>query len=307
MTLKKFIKLSEIFIAVIFLQLIYISNLRSQEIEPRFYANIPKGFNALALAYTYSNGDIVTEGTSPIQDLKISSNTPVLGYVRTFSLFKCLSRIQVNIPYTFLSGNAQLRGKDTSATRSGFSDARVRFGINFYGSPALSPAEFVKYKQGRIIGSSLVISVPIGQYYPEKLINLGSNRWGFKPEVGISNNFNRFFVEAYAGVWLYTKNNEYIKTNTLSQNPLLSFQFHISYLFPNFMWVAINSNYSNGGQTSLNGKSNDDYQNNVRIGVTYSTPITKNLSAKLQYHSAAETRSGGNYKIFALTLQYTWF
>lgn len=305
--MKKFIKLSEIFITVIFLQLIYTSYSRSQEIEPRFYANIPKGFNALALAYTYSNGDIVTEGTSPIQDLKISSNTPVLGYVRTFSLLKCLSRIQVNIPYTFLSGNAQLRGNDTSATRSGFSDARVRFGINFYGSPALAPAEFMKYKQGRIIGSSLVISVPIGQYYPEKLINLGSNRWGFKPEVGISNEFNRFFVEAYAGVWLYTKNNEYLKTNTLSQNPLLSFQFHVSYLFPNFMWVAINSNYSNGGQTTLNGKSNNDYQNNVRIGVTYSTPITKNLSAKLQYHAAAETRSGGNYKIFALTFQYTWF
>lgn len=305
--MKKFIKLSEILITVIFLQLSYTSYSRSQEIEPRFYANIPNGFNALALAYTYSTGDIVSEGTSPIQDLKISSNTPVLGYVRTFSLFKCLSRIQVNIPYTFLSGNAQLRGKDTSATRSGFSDARVRFGINFYGSPALAPAEFMKYKQGRIIGSSLVISVPIGQYYPEKLINLGSNRWGFKPEIGISNDFNRFFVEAYAGVWLYTKNSEYLKTNTLSQNPLLSFQFHVSYLFPNFMWVALNSNYSNGGQTSLNGKSNNDYQNNVRIGVTYSTPLSKNMSVKLQFHTAAETRSGGNYKIAALTFQYTWF
>lgn len=305
--MKKFIKLSEILITIIFLQLIYTSNTRSQEIEPRFYANIPKGFNALALAYTYSTGDIVSEGTSPIQDLNISSNTPVLGYVRTFSLFNCLSRIQVSVPYTFLSGNAKLRGIDTSASRSGFSDTRVRFGINFYGSPALAPAEFTKYKQGLIIGSSLVISVPVGQYYPEKLINLGSNRWGFKPEVGISNDFDRFFVEAYAGVWLYTKNTEYLKTNTLSQNPLLSFQFHISYLFPNFMWVALNSNYSNGGQTSLNGKSNNDYQNNVRIGVTYSTPLSKNLSAKLQYHAAAETRSGGNYKIFALTLQYTWF
>lgn len=305
--MKKFIKLSEILITVIFLQLIYTTNTRSQEIEPRFYANIPKGFNALALAYTYSTGDIVSEGSSPIQDLNISSNTPVLGYVRTFSLFNCLNRIQVSVPYTFLSGNAKLRGIDTSASRSGFSDTRVRFGINFYGSPALAPAEFAKYKQGRIIGSSLVISVPVGQYFPEKLINLGSNRWGFKPEVGISNDFNRFFVEAYAGVWLYTKNTEYLKTNTLSQNPLLSFQFHISYLFPNFMWVALNSNYSNGGQTSLNGKSNNDYQNNVRIGVTYSTPLSKNLSAKLQFHTAAETRSGGNYKIFALTLQYTWF
>ncbi len=307
MTSLNFIKLTSIFLIVIISKFIIVFNSEAQEIEPRFYANIPMGFNALALAYTYSTGDIVTDASSPIKDLEISSSTPVLGYVRTFSILKCLSRIQVSIPYTFLSGNARLRGMDTSGTRSGFSDARIRFGINFYGSPSLSPADFAKYKQGRIIGSSLVISVPVGQYYPDKLINLGSNRWGFKPEIGISNNFSRFFVEAYAGVWFYTKNNEYIKTNTLSQNPLLSFQFHISYLFPNFMWIALNSNYSNGGQTSLNGESNNDYQNNVRIGVTYSTPITKNLSAKLQYHAAAETRSGGNYKIAALTLQYTWF
>lgn len=303
----KFIRFSESLLFLILLLFLSAADSRSQEIEPRFYANLPKGFNALALAYTYSTGDIVTEGTSPIQDLNISSNTPVLGYVRTFSLFNCLSRIQVSVPYSFLSGDATLRGKDTSASRSGFTDTRVRFGINFYGSPALSPSEFAKYKQGRIIGSSLVISVPTGQYYPEKLINLGSNRWGFKPEIGISNNFSRVFVEAYAGVWLYTKNTEYLKTNTLSQDPLLSFQFHISYLFPNLMWVAFNSNYSNGGQTSLNGKSNNDYQNNVRIGLTYSTPLSKNLSMKLQYHAAAETRSGGKYKIAVLTFQYTWF
>ncbi len=301
-----FKKPAKIFLFVLFSNLIFVINSEAEEIEPRFYANLPKGFNALALAYIYSTGDIVSDASSPIKDLNISSNTPVLGYVRTFSLFNSLSRIQVSVPYTFLSGNAKLRGVDTSASRSGFTDTRIRFGINFSGSPALAPAEFMKYKQGRIIGSSLVISVPVGQYYPKKLINLGSNRWGFKPEIGISNDFNRFFVEAYAGVWLYTKNSEYLKTNTLSQNPLLSFQFHVSYLFPNFMWVAINSNYSNGGQTSLNGKSNNDYQNNVRIGVTYSTPLSKNMSVKLQFHTAAETRSGGNYKIAALTFQYTW-
>lgn len=302
-----FKKLTEVFLIVIFSKLIFTFNAAAQEIEPRFYANLPENFNALALAYTYSTGDIVSDASSPIKDLNISSNTPVLGYVRTFSLFNCLSRIQVSVPYSFLSGTAKLRGVDTAATRSGFTDSRIRFGINFYGSPALAPAEFVKYKQGRIIGSSLVISVPTGQYYPEKLINLGTNRWGFKPEIGISNVYNRFFIEGYAGVWLYTDNNDFLVKNTLSQDPLLSFQFHISYLFTNFMWVAINANYSNGGETSTNGIENDDYQNNVRLGVTYSTPLTKNLSAKLQYHAAAETRSGGDYKIFVLNLQYTWF
>ena len=122
-----FKKLTEVFLIVILSKLIFTFNAAAQEIEPRFYANLPENFNALALAYTYSTGDIVSDASSPIKDLNISSNTPVLGYVRTFSLFNCLSRIQVSVPYSFLSGTAKLRGLDTSATRSGFADSR--FGL----------------------------------------------------------------------------------------------------------------------------------------------------------------------------------
>lgn len=289
------------------LQLFLSASARSQEIEPRNYANIPKGFNALAIAYSYSTGDVVSDASLPLQDFHISSNTPLIGYVRSFSLFGCLSRIQYSLPYTFLSGDITYRGRDTSGTRSGFNDSRLRFGINFYGSPALSPQYFQRYKQGTIVGASLVTTIPTGQYFSEKLINLGSNRWGFKPEIGISSNIKSLFLEAYAGIWLYTNNNEYLDTNSLSQSPLYSFQFHTSYLFKNYMWVAFNFAYSNGGQTTVNGIKNNDYQNNSRIGLTYSTPISKQLSVKLQYHLAVETRRGGDYKIFAATLQYTWY
>ena len=307
MNLHKIFKFTGAIIFFLFLQYVTPFSSISQEIEPRNYANIPNGFNALALAYTYSSGNIVSDAATPLQDFSISSNTPILGYVRTFSLFGCLSRIQYSLPYSFLSGDLKYRGRDTSGTRSGFTDSRLRFGINFIGSPALAPAEFAKYKQGTIVGASLVTSIPTGQYFDEKLINLGSNRWGFKPEIGISTDVDRFFIEAYAGVWLYTKNSEYIVTNTLQQDPLYSFQFHTSYLFKNYMWVAFNAAYSTGGQTTLNGVKNNDYQNNARIGITYSTPITPQFSAKLQYHSAIETRRGGDYKIFAATLQYTWY
>jgi Putative MetA-pathway of phenol degradation len=292
----------------LFLILIFFSeNVHGQEIEPRVYANVPKGMNAAVTAYTYSTGNVVTDAALPIEDFKISSSTPILGYLRTFSLFKKLSRVQVTIPYAFLIGDLKLNGRDTSGSRSGFTDARVRFGINLFGSPALSPKDFPKYKQKTIFGTSLVMSVPIGQYYPEKRINLGSNRWGFKPEIGVSSNLASFFVEAYTGIWFFTNNNEYLTNKTLSQNPIYSFQFHISYLFKNHMWVAINSAYANGGQTSTNGVSNNDYQNNVRVGVTYSTPISRVVSVKLQFHTGAETKSGGNYKIFVATLQYIWY
>lgn len=289
------------------LHLSFTLNAVSQEIEPRNYANIPVGFNAIAAAYSYSAGNVVSDASLPLQNFHISSNTPLIGYVRTFNLFGCLSRIQYTLPYTFLSGNITYRGRDTSGTRSGLNDSRLRFGINFYGSPALSPKYFPKYKQGTIVGASLVTSIPTGQYFSDKLINLGSNRWGFKPEVGISSSIGYTFIEAYAGIWMFTKNNEYLGTNSLSQNPIYSFQFHTSYIFKNFMWVAFNFAYSNGGQTSVNGVKNNDYQNNSRIGLTYSTPLSKQLSAKIQYHLAAETRRGGDYKIFVVTLQYTWF
>jgi hypothetical protein len=231
----------------------------------------------------------------------------LIAYVRSFSLFGCLSKIQYSLPYSFLSGDLKIQGRDTSGSRSGFRDSRLRFGINFLGSPALDPAEFAKYNQGTIVGASLVTSIPTGQYYSEKLVNLGSNRWGFKPEIGISTDLNRFFIEAYAGVWLYTKNNEYIVRNTLTQDPLYSFQFHISYLFKNFMWVAVNSNYSNGGQSSVNGRKNNDYQSNSRVGITYSLPLTSQQSVRLQYHSSIETRRGSNYDLLAITYQYAWF
>ncbi len=296
-----------LFLFILLVELIFIEGIRSQEIEPRNYANIPKGFNALALAYTYSTGNIISDASLPLQDFSISSSTPVLGYVRTFSLFGCLSRIQYTLPYSFLSGDLTYKGKDTSGTRSGITDSRLRFGINFIGSPALAPAEFAKYKQGTIVGASLVTSIPTGQYYEEKLINLGSNRWGFKPEIGVSSSIDRFFVEAYSGIWFYTNNNEYLVNNTLKQDPIFSFQFHTSYLFKNFMWVAVNAAYSTGGQTAVNGVKNNDYQNNVRLGLTYSSPLSSHLSLKLQFHSAVETRRGGDYKIAVATFQYTWY
>jgi hypothetical protein len=301
------IKFFTVFFFILTLKLVFTDLVFSQEIEPRNYANIPKGFNAVALAYTYSTGDIVSDASLPLQDFYIKASTPVLAYVRTFSLFGCLSRIQYSLPYSFLAGDLTYRGIDTSGTRSGFTDSRLRFGINFLGSPALSPENFPKYKQGTILGASLVTSIPTGQYFPEKLINLGSNRWGFKPEVGVSTSIGRTFLEAYTGIWLYTNNNDYLISNSLSQNPLFSLQLHASYLFKNFMWVAANFAFANGGQTSLNGVKNNDYQSNSRIGLTYSTPLSRQLSARVQYHVAADTRRGSDYNIFVATFQYTWY
>ena len=70
-----------------------------------------------------------------------------------------------------------------------------------------------KWRQGHMLGASVKIVVPTGQYDPAKLINLGGNRWAFKPELGCSGRFGRFVLDGYAAVWFFTKNPEFFSRN----------------------------------------------------------------------------------------------
>jgi hypothetical protein len=279
----------------------------AQDLEPRVYANIPKGTNVIALVYAYSSGDVLTDPSLPIKDFKIKAHGIAAGYVHTFALAKKLARIQVIAPFSLLSGKAKFNGMDTSAVRNGFGDARIRFGVNFLGSPALDIKNFGRYQQKTIVGASIVFSVPTGLYYKDKRINLGSNRWAVKPEIGVSKRFKRVYAEAYSGVWFYTSNDEFLTNKTLKQQPVVSFQAHVCYYFKNQMWIGVNGNWFNGGETLVDNVSSGDLKDNYRIGATWSLPFAKRHSVKLQFHVGAFTSTGYDYNIFSIGYQYIFF
>ena len=157
------------------------------------------------------------------------------------------------------------------------------------------------------MGFSVVVSAPVGLYYSDKLINIGTNRWGIKPEVGLSRRFKHVYAEAYTGVWFYTINNDYLVNKTLQQNPIFSIQGHLSYHFKNQMWIGINGNWFNGGEIFINNKSTGAAQDNWRIGGTFSAPIAKTQSIKLQFNGAAIQRLGLDYNTVSLSYQYIFF
>jgi hypothetical protein len=290
------------------LVIILSGDVRAQDMEPRSYAVVPVGLHAMAFSYTFSNGNVITEGSSPVQDLKVTNNVMNLGYVQTFSLFGKLSRVAVGLPYGFLNGTARFRGADTAGSRNGFYDGRIKIGMNLFGSPVLHPANFIKFEEHTVLGVSLVISVPVGQYFPSKLINLGSNRWGFKPEIGASHREGRLFYEAYAGIWLYTNNGEYFQKTSLSQKALYSFQGHVDYTFQHGKYVALNGGFAQGGETYVSDIEQDNVQQNWRIGATFSTPVfNKHQSVKAMVNTGVATRAGQNYTAFTLVYQYSWF
>lgn len=274
-----------------------------QELEPRVYAALPKNLNAVAFAYGLSRGNVLTDPSLPVTDFKVTVHSLAGVYLHTFAVGNKLARVQVTLPFMYISGKLQINGQDTTGARGGFADARIRLGINLTGSPALGRKEFPTYTEKTIVGVSLITVLPTGLYFSDKRINCGSNRFGLKPELGISKRFKHVYAESYAGVWFYSDNNKYLGDKTLHQDPVFSLQAHASYYFKNQMWVSLNTTWFNGGKTLVDDVPQGELLDNWRVGATWSVPVAKGQSLKLQLHTGVFTSSGYDYNAVQFVYQ----
>jgi len=166
--------------------------------------------------------------------------------------------------------------------------------------------EFAQYRQDTNVGASLVVVAPIGQYDPTKLINLGTNRWSFKPELAISQAVGRLTLEFYAGVWIFTDNTNFFGGRTRKQDRIGTTQLHLLYTIKRRMWVGFNANFYRGGTTTVDGNVNLDLQENSRYGITLALPVTRHDSLKLSYSRGAFTTIGADFQAFGVALQHLW-
>jgi hypothetical protein len=283
--------------------------LSAQDLDPRAYARVPVDATVLIAGFNYMYGGVVLDPTLPIKDLEAKVSSPMLGIARTFSLFGLTSQAYIVLPYSWAQASGKVLGEDSSITRSGFGDTRLRVSVLFLGAPAVTVEEFAKSSPQTVMGASLTVSAPTGQFFSDKLINLGTNRWSFKPEIGLSYYIsNHWLFDLYAGAWFFTENNSfYPGTSVRSQDPLISFQTHISYSFNPLMWAAIDLTYYTGGQSSVNNVYLDDRQNNSRIGATFNFPTSRTSTIKLAYSTGAVIRIGGDFSTISVAWQTVFF
>ncbi len=278
----------------------------AQELEPRAYRTLPTGLNAAVFAYAFSSGNVVSEPSTPIEDLEAEAHTVILGYLRSFGLFGRSASMTLTAPYVYMSASATLDGSFVEGDRTGWATPRARLAVNLLGGPALTPKEFAQYKQRQNLGVSLTVAPPGGQYTSDHLINFGTNRWAFKPEIGYSSIRGKWIFEAAAGVWIFTTNTDAPGGVTRRQDPIGSFQGHISYSFKPGLWLALTANYFTGGRTSIDGVEKDDLQKNSRIGLTLSLPMGRGKSVKLAAHTGAVTSIGADFDIATVAYQILW-
>ena len=278
----------------------------AQSIEPRAYSNAPVGVNFLLAGPYYTRGGLSFDTSLPLTDPKLKTSNVVVGYARTLDLWGKSGKFDVIVPYTWLSGTATYRGDAVEREVDGFADPLFRLSMNFYGAPALTLPEFNTYEQDLIVGASLQVSVPAGQYDDTKLVNIGTNRWYFKPELGVSKAQGPLTLEFKAAVTLFTTNTDFYNGNRRSQDPLYSLQAHAIYNFPSGIWGSLDGTYFTGGRTTLNGTLNSDLQQNWRVGGTLAFPVDRHNSIKLYASTGMASRTGNSFDLLGIAWQYRW-
>jgi hypothetical protein len=276
------------------------------EIEPRAYANTPVGINFLLAGYVYLDGSLSTEASSPIKEAQLKLHSYFLAYARSLDVLGKSGKVDVIMPYSNLSGNAMVAGQERERYVSGLNDPRFRFSVNLYGAPALSMQEFAGFQQDLIIGVSVQVSAPIGQYDKEKLVNIGNNRWFVKPDIGISKAWGALVLELSTGVFFFSKNDDFFGGSTLEQDPVYSTQVHVTYSLGRGVWAALSGTYDYGGRTTIDGVRNDDLGKNSRIGATLALPVNRNNSIKLYASSGLQTTTGSDSNLVGFLWQHRW-
>lgn len=280
----------------------------AQDLEPGFLSAIPIGGNIGIASYGYSQGEILIDNTLPIEDLNSKMSIIGLGYFRSFKLFNRLAKFDVVVPYAIGDYEGLLEGEEASTSKNGFGDPLLRMSMILVGVDPLKPQAFFKQKQKEFkLGVALRIKVPLGQYEPEKFINLGGNRWAIKASVGGSYTFKeKLVLESQLTTWFFGDNDEFFGGVVSRQSPLFGVQVHATYIFKPGIWLAASLGGVRGGVTKINGQEQSRLKNN-RYGLAFAYRLTDKSSLKAAYTNGLFTLSGADFNTYLIAYQFLWF
>ena len=282
------------------------SGAQAQDLEPRLYTNVPLGINFLGAGYGYSDGNVLFDPTVPLDNAAIEIDGPVLGYGRSVRLGPFSGKVDGAIARVCLDGSADYQGDRVTRNVCGWTDARARMTVNFIGAPPLTRQQFASYRQDWVFGASLQLGLPIGDYDPARLVNIGANRESAKLEAGVSKNLPHWLLEVSVADTYYQDNTNFYVGRVREQDSIASLQGHAVYRFAKGIWLAFDATHYSGGKTTTNGVQSSDLQSNSRLGITASLPINPKQSVKFAASTGVSTRTGTDFDTVAAVWQYAW-
>ena len=279
------------------LLLLFASPCPAEELEPRRWAHLPINTNFFGSGYAYTEADIGFDPVLKIENVDMEMDTWLAKYIRSFSLFEKTARIGILQAYQEGRWSGLLDGAPRSIKRSGWTDTRVRLAINLYGAPPMQGKEYAEYRAATevetIVGAALSVQLPTGDYMDDKLINLGSNRFTFRPQLGAVHTRGKWSVEATGIVALYSDNTDFFNGKKLEQDPLYSIHGHLIHTFRPGVWSSASAGYNYGGKSTVDGTKKDDLKQNLAWALAFGFPVSRHLGLKAAYVGTRTQESTG--------------
>ena len=284
----------------------------AQELEARRWSHLPLGANIAGGAYAYTRGDILFNPVLRIEDVELDLSVGGFAYIRSFELLGKSTRIDFLQGYADAKWSGLLDGVPASARRIGWTDTTLRFAMQLYGAPPLEGKGFADYRAAvapceTIVGVGLAVKLPTGHYEKDKLLNLGSNRFTFRPQLGVVHNRGKWSMELTAAAWLFTDNDEFFGGGKLESDPLYTLQGHVVYTFRPGLWVGAGVGYGFGAESTFNGVGKDDEKGNLVFGVSLGIPINRQWGVKIGYIGMRTQESVGiDSDTLAIGVSFLW-
>lgn len=279
----------------------------AQFTDAHTYDNTPAGINQIELSYAYVHANASIDNSLIIAGAKLNLYQGTISYTRYFSVANRLTWVSAGVPIAGLRG--EVTGTSIRGSATGAGDSSYQVGALLRGAPALSISQFENYKPSTILGVSLTVTAPTGLYRSTKILNLGADRWSFKPEIALSHPFGaqqKWQVDAYANAYLFTRNTLYQGVEILRQEPLPGFEGHISYALNDKLWISADSRYSFRGSTSVSGVDQGNPQKNFLLGTEMSVSINTRNSLLLAFGKALVHQNGPALIGFSVKYDFTW-
>ena len=281
--------------------------LHAQFTDPHTYDNTPVGVNQLELAMGYGHANASIDASLIVADGEFNLTQGTVYFTRYFSFFRSLAWVNAGVPTAGLDGS--VAGTNIRASSIGAGDSSYQFAALLKGGPALSVEQFASYKPVTTVGASVTVTAPTGLYKPDEPLNLGSNRWSFKPEFAVSAPFGRhqkWEFDGYANIYFYTENAAYHGANTLRQRALPGLEGHLSYSFTSSVWLSLDTRYSSGGDTFVNGVNQNNVQQNFILGSELNFDFNARNSLVFEFGRALVHQNGPGATGFAVKYYYSW-
>lgn len=259
----------------------------AQDLEPRRWNHLPMGSNFLGGGYVFTDGDLSFDPILKIENATVEMHTVALKYIRSFELLGRSARIDLAGAYQSGTWQGTLDGTPARVVRNGWADPVVRLAVNLYGAPPLKGPAFASYRAGlereTIVGAAVVVHAPLGEYFADKLINLGTNRFTIRPQLGVIHNRGKWGFELTGSTWIFTDNDDFFGGRRLEQDPLFTIQGHVVYSFRPGLWIGTGFAYGVGQESTVDGENKDDRKEAVVWSISAGYPITRYFGVKVGY------------------------